>query len=141
MQKTKMQFGRMSPLSSCGTGMVVGLIVMILMISIASICILNEYFTLQNLNVVAAVIQFLTVLLGCTTAGKITDDNQILCCTATAGILLFVFIGAAMLFFDGVSLRILTGVIAAILALTVSLFFVLRKKKRPTRKKIKKPSR
>lgn len=141
MQKTKKRIEKMTIVQSCSIGVGIGLITMLLLVSIGALSISNEYFTLQNLGFIAAIIQFLTVLIACIITGNITGYKPIVSCVATACINFFAFIGAAILFFDGISESILTGLITVLLGFAVALFVVQKRKNRSVRRTIKKRSR
>ena len=141
MQKTKISIKNMTTVSACSIGVITGLIVTVLLILIGVLCISNEYIKLQNIGVIAALIQFVAVLVACIVAGKVTSNNQIVCCAATCCVYYLSSVASSLLFFDGVSSAALIGVIATILGFAASLFIVLGRKKRSARRKIKRQSR
>ena len=141
MQKAKRGIRKMTQVSSCAVGAGAALLGGVALVSIGTLCISNEYFTLQNLGAISVVVQFLTALIGCVIAGSVSENNQIASCAITAGTIFLTLLCVGILFFDGVSGTVLAGAFAVILGFAVSLLIVLRKKKRSTRRTIRKRSR
>ena len=127
--------------SSCGIGVAVGLLSTVLFVAIGVLCINNEYVTMENMGVIAALIQLFSVMLASITAGEITADKQIICSAATSGISFLTYIGVAILFFDGISGALLSGTVTTVIGLVVSFFVVKRRENRSVRRKNKMRSR
>ena len=141
MQKSKKGTQKTTDIPSCVTGVLAGVVISAVFISFGALFILNEYIGFENLGIVAAAIQFLSVTSACIVAGSITAEHQFLCCGATGIIYYLTFMGTAMLFLDGVSSTAITGIITTALGVAGSIFVVIGKKNRSVRKRIKKRSR
>lgn len=141
MQKAKKSIGKMAMIPSCSIGVIAGTISALSFIAIGALCIQNEYIAFENSRIIAVLVQFVSVILACITAGSVTADKQIMCCAAAGGISFLTFIGAAMLFFEGIAGAVLPGALSAVLGIGASVFVVTRSKNRSVRKRNKKRSR
>lgn len=127
MKRTTVGIKKMALLPSCALGCSVTLCTGFMLIALGALCISNEYFLPQNMSIIGVIIQLLMTFIGCMLAGRVTAGNQIICCTATAATALLTMMSTSILFFDGVSSSVFTGMIAAIIGLAASTIIILRK--------------
>jgi peptidoglycan/LPS O-acetylase OafA/YrhL len=117
-------------LISTGVGMISAVSFLVLFALISAICINNEYFSLDSVGYVAPLIQFIGILLGAIVAGKMNRQKTFLTCGLSGvGVLLFESC-CAMLFFDGISVSFLYGLIATVVSVIFAILICNKNKSR-----------
>jgi len=122
-------------------GVGTSIIISLLIISLVSLCISNEYVEFNTGGFVLIIGQFLCGFLGTIIAGSIESDNKMRACLATGGAYYLLMLGAGMLLFDGIGLTALWGLLVCFLGCTSGIGVCFRVKKQIGNKKNRKRSR
>ena len=121
--------GKISEIQAYGVGIFTAVIIMLTMLVICTVCIRNEYFTIEFFGPVTLVIQ----LLSCYSGGKIADviskEANKKAYIIVGGVLLVLQLAVALTVFEGVSGMYLWLVLATIIAGAGGIFLTITKGK------------
>ena len=138
MQNSK-NSGKKSYLICQCVGIVIAIAISIVMTLISALLISKEQLPLESQGILAVMIQFLSVLAGALWVGKSSKYNKMICCGILAATYCFILIGSAILFLEGVSDRIYTGLLACVAGCAIGV--LLNTIRKPTKNRINRKRR
>ena len=113
MQKSKSRTEGSTLLISCAVGILAALIISLLISGVAAIFISSEYLNIENMLIIGIFVQLLSVMIGSFVAGKIVGNGKrLIACCAVASVYYLGLLGCALLFSDGVSGGVFSGLVA-----------------------------
>lgn len=139
MKNSKNNVNKQAVICLC-CGVAVSVIVSIAMSLISALLLSKETLPIESKGIIAVIIQYLSALAGGLLVGKCTHNNKIISCGIHAAIYLFVLLGSAAVFLDGISNVAYIGMIACLAGCVSSILLsgmqkaTLKKKRRNKRR-------
>ena len=137
----KVQIKERSIIFASSLGTAIALCASIIFSLTIPIIILNGTIRDNEIQIIVPIIQFISSFLGIFAATKFVKENKLLVMGVSAGMYLLVLICVALLFFDGLSTKVVTGPIAILAGVVSAAMIVCKKKKRGRGKRAKNGNR
>lgn len=115
-----------SLLFGVGTSVVVTVLIMLMV----TVCIQNEYLSINIMPIAAIVIEFLGAATGATVAGKLAKERKSITCLLSAVGWFLLLLVASLVFFTCNAMKVLVCLLAVSAGLCASLLMVKRRKRR-----------
>lgn len=116
LQKSKVRINKGAMLPACVTGIATALVVSVGGTLVGAICILNEYFDITAVVIVATITQLVSAVAGSFLTGKLVKEGKMLSCCITVFVYCFILLGTSILFFDGIGSGVFGGLITCTLS-------------------------
>ena len=124
----KQHFKKFPWASTSILGGISGILLSVIFVVIGAILIKNESISPQSGYYIIIIGQAISVFIVCLLSGRMAGEKSGLSSLITGGIYYLILLAIAILFFDGVSNRLLAGTIATTLGTLGGLYFVVRGK-------------
>ena len=114
----------------CGIGFAISSVVTFCLVAISALFIFNEYFSIYLIPVLAMIIQFISVFIGCYLAGIITKDKKAPVCFAVTGVYYLLLVATCVLLFNGLSGNVFAGLIGCAAGCGLAILLCTKEKTR-----------
>lgn len=111
MKNSKNNVNKQAVICLC-CGVVVSVVASIAISLVTALLLTKETLPIEYKGIIAVIIQYISALAGGLLVGKCTHNNKIISCGIHAAIYLFVLLGSAAVFLDGISNAAYIGVVA-----------------------------
>ena len=141
MKKGSLTTAKLSVSKACLFGVGIFTVVIVLQAMVWALLISYEYLDIKTSIYLAGAAQFSAVFAGCIIAGKSTKERRMVVCLIVAAACVLMQLGAAILFFDGISENFALGLLANFAGCSGAAILSIVKNERPVSKKRKARSR
>ena len=129
MQNKKFNARGQTVMVSNGIGIIAAIVISILVTALTAALVMNESFKIEMSTYLAILTQFLSVFVGVCIGGKLAAERKAMVCCSIAAVVFFIYIAGAIVLFDGISVGVLGGVIATLMALILGVLLCSKPKK------------
>lgn len=116
----------------CALGSIV---IEIILVALAAVFIQNEYLNIGSSDIPVLLVQLIAAVVGVAISGKVNKTSPLMQCLLTGTCCIVLQFLIAMLFFDGVGVRILMNLIAAFVGCGIAIILCLKPNKVGNRRK------
>lgn len=141
MKKGKLTVAQASLSRACILGIGISVVILLSLALVAALLISNEKIDISTSSYIAGAAQFVAAFVGCLITGKLIKERTFVACLIVVAGCVFVQLAAALLFFNGISVGMIAGLLANVAGCGGAILLCIGKNNRSVIKRRKAHSR